>query len=238
MLVLARFPSPLPAAARSARILAGQHKISQITRYSYQLTTLTGRRFFTQKSFNDDEKKHIQENSSSKVGMIGSAAVAGSVLFGKAKYVIAALKITKLSSLASMLLSSAAYGYIFGWPYGIGMVGLIFVHECGHAIAMHHHKIPFTPMVFVPFMGASIGMTEHPPNAHIEAQVALAGPILGSCAALSLGVLGNVTDSQLLLALADWGYMINLFNLLPSKQISSFVSHFSLIILSFSSWNT
>jgi Zn-dependent protease len=169
----------------------------------------------------DQQQKQIGEKdqSSSKVGMIGSAALAGSVLFGKAKYVIAALKITKLSSLASMLLSSAAYGYIFGWPFGIGMVGLIFVHECGHAIAMHHHKIPFTPMVFVPFMGASIGMTEHPANAEIEAQVALAGPILGSCAALSLGLAGNLTDSQLLLALADWGYMINLFNLLPSEYL-------------------
>lgn len=165
--------------------------------------------------------------------MIGSAALAGSVLFGKAKYVIAALKITKLSSLASMLLSSVAYGYIFGWPYGIGMVGLIFVHECGHAIAMHHHKIPFTPMVFVPFMGASIGMTEYPANAKVEAQVALAGPVLGSCAALSLGLAGNLTDSQLLLALADWGYMINLFNLLPSKSPAPvpLLTSFSLLVV-------
>jgi hypothetical protein len=185
----------------------------------------------------NDEKQQKQlgekNQSSSNAGMLGSVALAGSVFFGKAKYVIAALKITKLSSLASMMLSSVAYGYIFGWPYGIGMVGLIFVHECGHAIAMHHHKIPFTPMVFVPFMGASIGMTEQPASAEIEAQVALAGPVLGSCAALSLGLVGNITDSQLLLALADWGYMINLFNLLPSKislslSPSSFTTNFSL----------
>jgi hypothetical protein len=165
----------------------------------------------------DEQKAAAQSPSSSSAGMIGSAALAGSVLFGKAKYVLLALKVTKLSSVASMLLSSAAYGFIFGWPYGIGMVGLIFVHECGHALAMLRHKIPFTPMVFVPFMGASIGMTEHAPNAGVEAEIALAGPILGSCAALSLGVVGDVSDSQLLLALAHWGYLINLFNLLPGR---------------------
>lgn len=207
------------AVIRSSQILARYPK-TPLANFTYYPT-----RSLSNKGSHDedkDDKNQIQQNSSSKIGMLGSAAVAGSVLFGKAKYVFVALKITKLSSLASMLLSSAAYGYIFGWPYGIGMVGLIFVHECGHAIAMHHHKIPFTPMVFVPFMGASIGMTENPPNAYIEAQVALAGPILGSCAALSLGVLGDITDSQLLLALAHWGYMINLFNLLPSKSTDFF----------------
>jgi hypothetical protein len=176
------------------------------------------RRHFSEKKPIDEQKSDQTSSSKSSAGMIGSAALAGSVLFGKAKYVLVALKVTKLSSVASMLLSSAAYGYIFGWPYGIGMVGLIFVHESGHALAMLHHKIPFTPMVFVPFMGASIGMTEHAPNAEIEAQIALAGPILGSCAALSLGVVGDMADSQLLLALAHWGYLVNLFNLLPGRH--------------------
>jgi Zn-dependent protease len=66
-------------------------------------------------------------------------------------------------------------------------------------------------------MGATIAMQETPKNAYDEAIIAFAGPVFGSAAALSVGAAGLMTESQLLLALADWGYMINLFNMLPSK---------------------
>lgn len=85
-----------------------------------------------------------------------------SAVMGKAKYVLVALKLTKAAPLASMVLSSAAYSMIFGWPYACGMVGLIFFHECGHAIVMRHYGVPFSPMVFIPFMGAVISMEENP----------------------------------------------------------------------------
>jgi hypothetical protein len=49
--------------------------------------------------------------------------------------------------LASMILTSATYAIFFGWSYAIGMVGLIFVHECGHAVVMHRLGVPFSPMV-------------------------------------------------------------------------------------------
>jgi hypothetical protein len=81
------------------------------------------------------------------VGILGAA----SVLFGKTKYVLAALKVTKLASLGSMVLSIGAYSMLFGWPYAIGVVGLIFCHECGHLAVMLNRGIPFSPMVFIPF---------------------------------------------------------------------------------------
>jgi hypothetical protein len=81
------------------------------------------------------------------VGLLGAA----SVLFGKTKYLLAALKLTKLASLGSMVLSIGAYSMIFGWPYAVGMVGLIFCHECGHLAVMLQRGIPFSPMVFIPF---------------------------------------------------------------------------------------
>ena len=81
------------------------------------------------------------------VGMLGAA----SVLFGKTKYILAALKVTKLASLGSMVLSIGAYSMLFGWPYAIGVVGLIFCHECGHLAVMLNRGIPFSPMVFIPF---------------------------------------------------------------------------------------
>jgi hypothetical protein len=70
------------------------------------------------------------------------------------KYVLVALKLTKMAPLASMVITSGTYALFFGWPYAIGMVGLIFFHECGHAVVMHRYNVPFSPMVFVPFMGA------------------------------------------------------------------------------------
>ena len=95
------------------------------------------------------------------------------------------------------------------------MVGLIFIHECGHAVAMRYYNVPFSPMVFIPFVGAVITAKDHPRNGYQEGVIGLAGPVAGTAAALTLGVSGALLDSQLLIALADWGYIINLFNLMP-----------------------
>jgi hypothetical protein len=59
------------------------------------------------------------------LGFIGAA----SVLFGKTKYLLAALKVTKLASLGTMVFTIGTYTMFFGFPYAVGMVGLILVHE-------------------------------------------------------------------------------------------------------------
>lgn len=145
-------------------------------------------------------------------GMIGTGAL---VLFGKTKYVLAALKLTKLAPLGSMILTIGTYSMFFGLPYAAGMVGLILVHEIGHAAVMHQRGVPFSPMVFIPFMGAVIATKELPRDAWEDALIAFGGPVLGSLGAGAVGLAGHATDSQLLIALADFGLMINLFNLLP-----------------------
>ena len=145
------------------------------------------------------------------VGVVGAA----SVLLGKTKYVLAALKLTKLASLGSMLVTVGTYSMFFGLPYAVGMVGLITVHEAGHAIVMHQRGIPFSPMVFIPFMGAAIVTKQMPRDAWEDAVVGYGGPALGSLGAGAVAVAAHMTDSQLLYALADFGFMINLFNLLP-----------------------
>jgi len=145
-------------------------------------------------------------------GMMGTGAL---VLFGKTKYVLAALKLTKLAPLGSMLLTVGTYSMFFGLPYAAGMVGLILVHEIGHAAVMNARGMPFSPMVFIPFMGAFIATKELPRNAWEDALIAFGGPVLGGLGAGVVGLAGHATDSQLLIALADFGLMINLFNLLP-----------------------
>lgn len=144
-------------------------------------------------------------------GLLG----AGAVLLGKSKYLLGALKLTKLASLGSMVLTIGTYSVFFGVPYAVGMVGLITVHEVGHALVMHQRGIPFSPMVFMPFMGAMIQMNRRPRDAWEDALVAFGGPALGSLGAAGVAVAGHMTQSQLLFALADFGFMINLFNLLP-----------------------
>lgn len=80
---------------------------------------------------------------------------------------------------------------------------------------MRHYGIPFSPMVFLPFMGAVIAMKSHPKDAWQDAIIAFGGPVLGSAGAGALAVGAAMTESQLLYALADFGFMINLFNMLP-----------------------
>jgi Zn-dependent protease len=58
-------------------------------------------------------------------------------------------------------------------------------------------------------------MRQLPQDAWREAQVALAGPVLGSLGALAVYGAGIAFDSNFLKALAFVGFFINLFNLIP-----------------------
>ena len=52
-------------------------------------------------------------------------------------------------------------------------------------------------------------------NAYQEAYVALGGPILGSAAAAAVLLGADPTGSEFLYALSNFGFMVNLFNLIP-----------------------
>jgi Zn-dependent protease len=125
------------------------------------------------------------------------------------------LKLKVFTTGASMLVSIAAYAWIWGLPFAIGFVLLIFVHELGHVLELRRQGVPASAPLFIPFMGAVIGMKELPDDAWKEARVALAGPILGSVGAAVCWVVGEATGSELLVALAFVGFFLNLFNLIP-----------------------
>ena len=131
------------------------------------------------------------------LGVIGTGAL---LLWGKGKYILGALKLTKLASLGSMVVTVGTYSMFFGLPYAVGMVGLITVHEAGHALVMLQRGIPFSPMVFVPFMVAVIAMNQRPRDAWEDALVAFGGPVLGSLGAVSVMAVGHMTESQLMYA--------------------------------------
>jgi Zn-dependent protease len=153
-------------------------------------------------------------------GRIGSALAAIGALIAKfglaIKGLLVALPNLKLFVTAgTALVSVAAYSIFFGWWFAAGFVALLFVHEMGHVIALRREGIKATAPVFVPFMGAVVGMRQMPNDALAEARVGLAGPILGSIGAAAVAVVGELTGSDLLIALAYFGFFINLFNLLP-----------------------
>ena len=200
--------APPPAAMRGiaglARATAGAPARAQVTWIGAARPVLT--------AYGTREMSSGRKGGGGRVGaLFGLAAVA----LGKFKYVLVALKLTKLAPVLSMVASSLAYSAIFGPAYGCGMVGLIFIHECGHIMAMRYFGLPFSPMLFIPFVGAVIQMQKLPATAAQSAVVALAGPVVGGVAAGATAFAGHATGSQLLMALGDWGFMINLFNLLP-----------------------
>jgi Zn-dependent protease len=134
------------------------------------------------------------------------------------KFKAAALAVFKLKVFATsgtMLVSVAAYAWLWGWKFAVGFVLLLLVHELGHVFELRRQGIPASAPLFIPFMGAVVGMKQMPHDAWKEARVALAGPIIGSLGAAGVWAAGEALHSELLVALAFTGFLLNLFNLLP-----------------------
>ena len=123
--------------------------------------------------------------------------------------------ILKFKFLFGLFISFGAYVWFGGLWFGVGLIGLIFVHEMGHWLEAKRQGLPVSAPLFIPFLGASIFLKEHPASAWKEFQLAIAGPLLGSLGALGVYAVAVAEDSNKLRAIAFLGFFINLFNLLP-----------------------
>jgi Zn-dependent protease len=142
--------------------------------------------------------------------------IALGLLLWKFKFVLAAIfKFKIFTTSASMLVSLGAYAWLWGWKFALGFILLLFVHELGHYLEARRQGLDVGAPVFIPFLGAAILLKENPLNAWREAQVAIAGPIVGSIGAAVVWLIGERQDSELLVALGFTGFFLNLFNLLP-----------------------
>jgi Zn-dependent protease len=147
---------------------------------------------------------------------LGGAIAAIAVLLGKFKAVLLLLpKLKLLTTSGSMLVSVAAYALIWGWKFAVGFVALLFIHEMGHVLQLRREGIPASAPMFIPFLGAYVGMKSMPKDAAAEARVGLAGPVLGSIGALIPLLIWRITGDVFWEALAFVGFFLNLFNLLP-----------------------
>jgi Zn-dependent protease len=124
-------------------------------------------------------------------------------------------KLKLLTTFGTMLVSIAAYAVLWGFPFAVGFVVLLLVHEMGHVIQLRREGIKASAPMFVPFLGAVISARSLGDNAVAEARVGLAGPILGSVGALVCLLIWHATHNEIWEALAYIGFFLNLFNLLP-----------------------
>jgi Zn-dependent protease len=118
-----------------------------------------------------------------------------------------------LVKFGSIFIAIGGYALIWGWRFAAGFVALLLLHELGHFIEAKREGLDPKLPVFIPFLGAYVRYTRG--NPWQTARIALAGPILGGLASLGFYAVGRADGSALLVALAYFGFMLNLINLLP-----------------------
>jgi len=155
---------------------------------------------------------------------IGATAVGAAALAAKFfKFVLIPFKFLGLGKFwitgLSMLVMIWTQASLHGWPFGVGFVLLILVHEMGHALEIRRSGLDAGWPVFIPFVGAFIRMRGAIVDVATEARIGIAGPIAGGAASLFCYVVGHAAASPLLVALANVGFFLNLFNLLPIRPL-------------------
>jgi Zn-dependent protease len=144
----------------------------------------------------------------------GSAAL---LLLSKGKLLL--LGLTKLSTVISMFAFFGVYWSLYGWGFALGLVLSIYVHEMGHVSVLRRYGIPATAPMFIPFLGAFIGVRGASLNPVEDSRVGLAGPLYGLAAAAFCLAAQPLTGSMTLGAVAHTAAVINLFNLIPVWQL-------------------
>ena len=161
-------------------------------------------------------------------GKIGSTLGVIAVALWKLKFVVVLLLskmklllfgFTKIGTLLSMLATMGASWALWGWPFAVGFVLSIYVHEMGHVSALRHYGIRAGAPMFIPFVGAFVRLKESLRSDWENAMVGLAGPLWGLGASLGAYGLFVATGKPIFAAVAHSGAWLNLFNLMPVWQL-------------------
>ncbi|GGE55142.1 site-2 protease family protein [Priestia taiwanensis] len=149
----------------------------------------------------------------------GTVGVIGVLVLTKLKWVLSILKFLKIPTTISMILSLFAYGLVYGWMFAVAIIYLLFVHEMGHLWATKRIGLKTSSAIFIPFVGAFIGLKEMPKNAKDEAFVGYMGPLFGLFSILPAIILYLITDEPFFGLVIALGALINLFNLMPVSPL-------------------
>src|SRR5438477_5541008 len=154
-----------------------------------------------------------QQGNRGLVGWLVSAALA---VWAVAKYgLLLLVKLPAGGTIISLIVSFGGYALVFGPWFAVALVLMIFVHEMGHVVEIRRQGMQATAPIFIPFVGAAIFQRSHPTDPIKQAQIGIAGPIAGTLGATAALVLFGSTHWVVLLVWAYYGFLINLFNLIP-----------------------
>jgi len=134
--------------------------------------------------------------------------------YGKYAFLIL-VKIPFLLTAGTALVSVVAYSFLGGPWFAVGLVSMIFVHEMGHVIEIRRQGMAATAPIFIPFLGAAIFQRSHAQSPMRQAQIGIAGPIAGTIGATVALIFYGETHWVVLLTWAYFGFLINLFNMIP-----------------------
>jgi Zn-dependent protease len=113
-------------------------------------------------------------------------------------------------------ISVGAYTLWFGsWTFAVGFVLMILVHELGHAVEARRQGLQVSAPTFIPFFGAYVTIRHAGLSPWRNALISLAGPFAGGLAAVAVWGLGAARGSSMLEVLANLGFLLNAFNMLP-----------------------
>ncbi len=148
---------------------------------------------------------------------------AGGILAGLLAFLKYGLVLVKFGTfgptLITMVIALWFYTLFFGPAFAVGIVVLILIHELGHFLVARWMGLPARLPIFIGPLGAVTSLRRSPGDAGKSGIIALAGPALGTVAALLCFMLAGIADPgydrYLLLALAYFGCFLNLINLIP-----------------------
>jgi Zn-dependent proteases len=95
------------------------------------------------------------------------------------------------------------------------LVGVLFVHEIGHWIAMRAFGYRNLKMFFIPFFGAAVSGRHYNVPGWKKVIVSLMGPLPGIVLGVALGAAGVALHHELLIQISLVAVLLNGFNLLP-----------------------
>jgi len=149
-----------------------------------------------------------------KVAGIGPVLL---LALSKAKFLLFGL--AKIGTLLSMLASLGVYWTLYGWPFALGLVLSIYVHEMGHVAMIRRYGFAASAPMFIPGFGAFIQLRTMNLPPIPDSRIGLAGPIYGLGAAITALAAWRLTGIQTLGVIAHFAAWMNLFNLIPVWQL-------------------
>lgn len=163
----------------------------------------------------------MSEKKQSGWGGVGVILI---LVFTKSAKLMKAAKVAKpIITFGTMALSAFAYAFWLGPWFAIGLVGMLFIHEMGHVIALRLKGYPASTPVFIPFLGAAIFAPKFKERDG-EAYVGYGGPLLGTLGALALFATWfflpkDSTVAHLVLITSYAAIYLNLFNMIPISPL-------------------